>query len=53
MMKKLFAALLHPVLLGFAGLIALVFVASFIHHGRVNQQVRRYAELFAINGGPL
>lgn len=31
------------------GLLALSFVVSFAHHGRVNETLRRYAELYAIN----
>jgi hypothetical protein len=38
-----------PALLGAAGLLLAGFVASFIHHGRVDQKLRRYAELYAIN----
>lgn len=36
-------------LLGVAALFGLGFVASFVHHGRVDQALRRYAELLAIN----
>lgn len=36
-------------LLGLAGLLGLAFIVSFVHHGRVDQAVRRYAELHAIN----
>lgn len=36
-------------LLMLAGLFALGFVASFIHHGRVDATLRRYTELLAIN----
>lgn len=36
-------------LLGAAGLLALAFVVSFVHHGRVDATLRRYAELLKIN----
>ena len=39
----------NAALLGAAGLLALGFVVSFIHHGRVDATVRRYGELLAIN----
>ncbi|MBK9713466.1 MAG: DNA mismatch repair protein MutS [Kouleothrix sp.] len=32
-----------------AGLLGLAFVASFVRHGRVDRELRRYAELYAIN----
>src|SRR6185503_6048546 len=32
-----------------AGLLGAGFVISFIHHGRVDQTLRRYTELYAIN----
>jgi hypothetical protein len=38
-----------PELLWAAGLLAAGFVASFIHHGRVDKTLRRYVELYAIN----
>jgi hypothetical protein len=36
-------------LLASAALFGVAFVVSFIHHGRVDQVLRRYTELFAIN----
>jgi hypothetical protein len=38
-----------PALLWAAGAAGLLFVVSFVHHGRVNMTLRRYAELYAIN----
>src|SRR5262245_34989337 len=38
-----------PALLASAALFGAGFVASFLHHGRVDQALRRYTELFAIN----
>jgi hypothetical protein len=38
-----------PALLMAAGLLAIGFVVSFIHHGRVDKTLRRYTELYAIN----
>ena len=38
-----------PALLFAAGLLGAGFVISFIHHGRVDQTLRRYTELYAIN----
>ncbi len=38
-----------PALLYAAVLLAAGFVASFIHHGRVDKTLRRYTELYAIN----
>ena len=38
-----------PTLLFGAGLLGAGFVVSFIHHGRVDKTLRRYAELYAIN----
>ncbi len=38
-----------PALLFVAGLLGAGFVVSFIHHGRVDQTLRRYTELYAIN----
>jgi hypothetical protein len=38
-----------PPLLAASGLLAAGFVISFIHHGRVDQTLRRYAELYVIN----
>src|SRR5215212_10393570 len=38
-----------PALLFAAGLLGTGFVVSFIHHGRVDQTLQRYTELYAIN----
>src|SRR5689334_12404732 len=38
-----------PALLAAAVLLGLGFVISFIRHGRVDQALRRYSELYAIN----
>jgi len=38
-----------PALLVAAVVLGVSFVVSFIHHGRVDQALRRYTELFAIN----
>jgi hypothetical protein len=38
-----------PALLITAGLLAAGFAVSFVHHGRVDRQLRRYTELYAIN----
>jgi hypothetical protein len=38
-----------PALLLAAGLLGAGFVISFIHHGRIDQTLRRYTELYAIN----